>query len=606
MVISGDKVMSELTFLKVKKTLNENKLTNLPKVGISILRNITVDQVGDYIEYYGLQSDLDIECKFGGFDNIFQDIVALDSELVNKDSDVILVFYHLEMIYKQLSYLYPSFTLSERESATENIVKFVENCLFEIRNRSNAVVLWPSLELYVLSPLGIFDNHHNDGVNDFILDINRKLSSVFSEFLDCFLICSQSLLSRIGYNDFYDHERRISAASPYSLSALREYALESVKYIRALKGLSKKVIVCDCDNTIWGGVVGEDGVQNLQIGSGALGGIFEEFQHMLKTLSKNGIVLALCSKNNEEDVWEVFERHDGMVLQRNDIAAYRINWKNKVENINSIAEELNLGLDSFVFIDDSDFECQLVRDKLSKVTVIHMTKNPIEVINTINEKGFFDRYSLTNEDALRTKMYITDSFRRKSTSNVVDISSYIQSLEVNIQVSNCKASEISRVSQLTQKTNQFNLTTKRYTEQNIKEMDQSSNFQIFTLDYNDKFGSLGLVGVAIVEIDSVCNLPAIDTFLMSCRALGRSVEHVFLDTICQKLYDMGYSSIKGIHIPTKKNKQTEDFYIRNGFEVVIGNELSLEFLLTMPKAECLEKNQFKSVSFKNFMEKNNV
>lgn len=598
--------MSELTFLKVKKRLNENKLTNLPKVSISILRNITVDQVGDYIEYYGLQSNLDIECKFGGFDNIFQDIIALDSELVNQDSDVILVFYHLEMIYKQLSYLYPSFTLSERESATENIIKFVENCLFEIRNRSNAVVLWPSLELYVVSPLGIFDNHYNDGVNDFILDINRKLSSVFSKFLDCFLICSQSLVSRIGYNDFYDQERRISAASPYSLAALREYALESVKYIRALKGLSKKVIVCDCDNTIWGGVVGEDGVQNLQIGSGALGGIFEEFQHMLKTLSKNGIVLALCSKNNEEDVWEVFEKHHGMVLQKNDIAAYRINWKNKIENIKSIAEELNLGLDSFVFIDDSDFECQLVRDKLSNVTVIHMTKNPIEVINTINEKGFFDRYSLTNEDALRTKMYISDSFRRKSTSSVVDISSYIQSLEINVQVSYCNSSEISRVSQLTQKTNQFNLTGKRYTEQNIKEMYQSSNFRIFTLDYNDKFGSLGLVGVAIVEIDRVCNLPAIDTFLMSCRALGRSVEHVFLDTICRKIYDMGYSSIKGIHIPTKKNKQTEDFYIRNGFEVVIGNELSLELLLPMPKVECIEKNQFKSVSFKNFMEKNNV
>lgn len=598
--------MSELTFLKVKKRLNENKLTNLPKVRISILRNITVDQVGDYIEYYGLKSNLDIECKFGEFDNIFQDIIALDSELVNQDSDVILVFYHLEMIYKKLSYLYPSFTLSERESATENIVKFVENCLLEIRNRSNAVVLWPSLELYVVSPLGIFDNHYNDGVNDFILDINRKLSSVFSKFLDCFLICSQSLVSRIGYNDFYDQERRISAASPYSLAALREYALESVKYIRALRGLSKKVIVCDCDNTIWGGVVGEDGVQNLQIGSGALGGIFEEFQHMLKTLSKNGIVLALCSKNNEEDVWEVFERHYGMVLQKNDIAAYRINWKNKIENIKSIAEELNLGLDSFVFIDDSDFECQLVRDKLSNVTVIHMTKNPIEVINTINEKGFFDRYSLTNEDALRTKMYISESFRKKATSNVVDISSYIQSLEVNIQVSYCNSSEISRVSQLTQKTNQFNLTGKRYTEQNIKKMHQSSNFRIFTLDYNDKFGSLGLVGVAIVEIDRVCNLPVIDTFLMSCRALGRSVEHVFLYMICQKIYDMGYSSIKGIHIPTKKNKQTESFYIRNGFEVIIGNERLLELLLPMPKVECIEKNQFKSVSFKNFMEENNV
>ncbi len=606
MVISGDKIMSELTFLQVKKRLNKKKSTNLSKVNISILRNITVDQVEDYIKYYGLQSDLDIECKFGRFDNIFQDILASDSELVNQDSDVILVFYHLEMIYRQLSYLYPSFTSSERESATENIVKFVENCLFEIRNRSNAVVLWPSFELYVVSPLGIFDNHYNDGINDFILDINRKLSFVFSKFLDCFLICSQSLVSRIGYNDFYDQERRISAASPYSLVALREYALESVKYIRALKGLSKKVIVCDCDNTIWGGIVGEDGVQNLQIGSGALGGIFEEFQHMLKTLSKNGIVLALCSKNNEEDVWEVFERHHGMVLQKNDIAAYRINWKNKVENIKSIAEELNLSLDSFVFIDDSDFECQLVRDKLSNVTVIHMTKNPIDVINTINEKGFFDRYSLTNEDVLRTKMYISDSFRRKSTSNVVDISSYIQSLEVNVQVSYCNSSEISRVSQLTQKTNQFNLTGKRYTEQNIKEMYQSSNFRIFTLDYNDKFGSLGLVGVAIVKIDRVCNLPTIDTFLMSCRALGRSVEHVFLDTICQKIYDMGYSSIKGIHIPTKKNKQTEDFYIRNGFEVVVGNELSLELLLPMPKVECIEKNQFKSVSFINFMEKNNV
>lgn len=598
--------MSDLTYFKVKKRLNENKLTNLTKLSISILRNITVDQVGDYIEYYGLESGLDIECKFGEFDNIFQDIIALDSKLVNKDTDVILVFYHLEMIYKQLSYLYPSFTLSEKESVTENILKFVEDCLFEIRNRSNALVLWPSLELYVVSPLGIFDNHYKDGVNDFILEINRKLSSVFTKFSDCFLICAQSLVSRIGYNDFYDQERRISAASPYSLAALREYALESVKYIRALKGLSKKVIVCDCDNTIWGGVVGEDGVHNLQIGGGGLGGIFEEFQHMLKTLSKNGIVLALCSKNNEEDVWEVFDKHHGMVLQKNDIAAYRINWKNKIENIKSIAEELNLGLDSFVFIDDSDFECKLVSDKLSNVTVIQMTKNPIKVINTINEKGFFDRYSLTKEDALRTKMYISDTFRRKSKSNVVDISSYIQSLEVNVEVSYCGSSEISRVSQLTQKTNQFNLTGNRYTEQNIKEMCQSLNFQIFTLSYNDKFGSLGLVGVAIVEIDRVRNSPFIDTFLMSCRALGRSVEDAFLYTICQKINDMGFSSIKSVYVPTKKNQQTESFYIRNGFEVVIENEQLFELSLPMPKVECIEKNLFNSVSFKNFSEGSNV
>lgn len=598
--------MSDLTYLQVKKKLNENKLTNLTNLNISILRNITVDQVGDYIEYYGLESGLDIEYRFGDFDNIFQDIIALDSKLVNKDTDVILVFYHLEMVYKKLSYLFPSFTLSEKETAKENILTFVEDCLFEIRNRSNAIVLWPSFELYLVSPLGIFDNQYNDGVNDFILEINRKLSSIFSKFSDCFLICAQSLVSRIGYNDFYDQERRISAASPYSLAALREYAVESVKYIRALKGLSKKVIICDCDNTIWGGVVGEDGLQNLQIGGSGLGGVFEEFQHLLKTLAKNGIVLALCSKNNEEDVWEVFERHNGMVLQKNDIAAYRINWENKIDNIKSIAEELNLGLDSFVFIDDSDFECQLVREKLSIVTVIQMTKNPIEVINTINKKGFFDRYSLTKEDTLRTKMYISDSFRRKSKSNVVDISSYIQSLEINVQVSYCKSSEISRVSQLTQKTNQFNLTGKRYTEQNIKEMCQSTNFRIFTLDYNDKFGGLGLVGVAIVEIDRVCNLPVVDTFLMSCRALGRSVEHVFLYTICQKIYDMGYSSIKGIYVPTKKNKQTESFYIRNGFQVVIDNEQLFELSLPMPKVECIEKNQFKSVSLNDFVEENNV
>jgi FkbH-like protein len=337
--------------------------------------------------------------------------------------------------------------------------------------------------------------------------------------------------------------------------------------LKSIENKRKKCLVLDLDNTLWGGILGEDGLENLKIGDAYPGLAYLHFQEAILEASKAGIILALCSKNNEEDVMEVFEKHPFQLIKFNHISAHRINWQDKATNIQEIAEELNIGLDSIVFIDDNPAERERVKQMLPEVEVPDFPSSPIFMASYFKDiyERFFQAYKLTNEDLNKTAQYIANAERNVFKKSFTTVDEYLESLEMELEVHEASNFTIPRISQMTQKTNQFNLTTNRYTEEDIRNF-ISNNSLVYCLSVKDKFGDNGISLLSIIKIEN--NIGIIDTLLLSCRILGRNIEATFLNYIINILYDLNIKQLNATFRPTKKNKQTENFYDKMGFELI--------------------------------------
>lgn len=325
----------------------------------------------------------------------------------------------------------------------------------------------------------------------------------------------------------------------------------------------KKCLVLDLDNTLWGGVLGEEGVQGIQIGGDYPGKAFHLFQEALKELTRLGVMLAICSKNNEADVWEAFEKNPFMVLRQDDFVAWRIDWNDKAANIRELAEELNVGLDSLVFVDDNPSERELVRQTLPMVAVPEFPEQPYGLIPFFRDvcDRYFRVFSITAEDREKTAQYRANAKRAQSRQAFTDLRSFLESLSIHMDIMPADDFNIPRIAQLTQKTNQFNLTTRRYTEPEVRNC-LASGWNIRCLQVSDRFGDSGIVGCVFLHGNEI------DTLLLSCRVLGKGIEEAFLKYVLQRLRDQGVRSVTARYIPTAKNGMARDFYEKCGFQVV--------------------------------------
>jgi FkbH-like protein len=344
---------------------------------------------------------------------------------------------------------------------------------------------------------------------------------------------------------------------PFVGAAIPAISSEYSKIIRERFVARKKVLIVDADNTLWRGVVGEDGVDGIEVGEEYPGAVFHAFQRQLLAARRSGLLLAMVSKNNLADVQEVFTRRS-LPLKWDDFTTHRVNWRRKSENITSIAQELDLGLDSFVMIDDNPFELEEVARSLPGVTCIRFEwQTPVEALSLLFKTPGLSAWEATAEDSRKAAQYAEESQRREARAMTGSLEEYIRSLDVRIEVGCNRESAVPRVSQLTNKTNQFNLTTRRYSESEIR------NAMLVGAVYDfrvvDRFGDMGVVGVVIV-----CS-GVIEAFLMSCRALGREIEGNMLAFVCSK---HGCSELRASYSPTSKNAMTSDFYERNGFALL--------------------------------------
>ena len=341
----------------------------------------------------------------------------------------------------------------------------------------------------------------------------------------------------------------------------------------------KKIFVLDLDNTLWGGVLGEEVVENIKLSDDGVGAIYKNVQRLIKQMIPRGVMLAVCSKNNLSDVEEVWSRHTHMVLRRDDFVSLKINWKDKVENIAEMARELNIGLSSFVFLDDMPNERENVRARLPEVTVPDFPKNleqlPACVVNIWREH--FQKLRSTLEDASKTQQYI-DNAKRADAAEGMDYESFLQSLCLTAERVDLDEHSKARVVQLINKTNQFNLTTRR---RNLLELDQfiDAGGKVYAYRVADKFGDYGIVAVILADVKD--GVPTVDTFLMSCRIMGKQLENFFIDRIEKDFLLAGYETLQAEYIPSSKNMPVAEFYDGLGYERIDEQSTSVKYRIRL-------------------------
>jgi len=587
----------KMTYAEIQEKLERADLTGLIPVNISILRNIMVEPIVPYLRYFAMKSGLNCHIKFGEYDNIFQESLGVSSDLINKELDSVLVFLKLETLSWNLARNFTGLSKELINNEIEIIKKNTKKVLAGIRQKTNAIVLWSTFEIPIYPSLGIWDSQAKDGQLATVRELNEILCEIFRNTPGVYALDINLCIARVGGKNFYDHRFWHIGRAPYTREALSEVGREIIKYIRPLKGKNKKCLVLDCDNTLWGGIIGEDGIAGIKLGRTHPGSAFYEFQQEIVNYYNRGIIIALCSKNNEDDVWEVFNDHPDMVLKRKHIAVARINWGDKVTNLKQIAHELNIGLDSIVFVDDSDFEINLVREKLPEVHTIHLQKNEtVKYREKLAAFGLFDTLEISTEDKKRGEMYKVEVTREKLKEDTADLKSYLSTLETEVEISFADEFSIPRIAQQIQKTNQFNLTTRRYNRVDIEKFVGDKVSDVICLRLLDRFGDYGIVGTCILKY--IESQAVFDIFLLSCRIIGHGVEGVFLAEALKLAKIRGCKTAVGEYYATKKNSQVEYFYKQYNFkELVVENNSkgNRKFLFKLNDKIPEPKNYFKSI-----------
>ncbi len=394
-------------------------------------------------------------------------------------------------------------------------------------------------------------------------------------------------MAEVGGNAFFDPRLWYSVRFPFAATAACEVSRRVVGLGAALKFPKAKVIALDADNTLWGGIVGEDGFDGIALGHEYPGNTYVAFQRRLLDFQQRGLILALCSKNNPGDVEQVLTEHPHQILKPEHFAATRVNWETKTDNLLALAEELNLGLDSFIFVDDSEHECALVRRELPEVEVIQTPARPVEVPFCLDQVSRLELLSLTAEDLKKTEMYAQERVRRQLRQNAEErggLEGYLASLEMVMRVGIDDPSPLRRLSQLTQKTNQFNLTTRRYDEQHMRHLIDASDWMVGYFSLKDVFGDSGIVGLALLNLSEPA-LAQLDSFLMSCRVIGRKAESAFLNALLKRLAATGVQQVVADYLPTSKNGLATSFLSDHGFAVGVDGRFHRNLDINPPLPE---------------------
>ena len=415
---------------------------------------------------------------------------------------------------------------------------------------------------------GVFGSFQNKVSSSFIYQVrklNLGLMDLSQEYANLYICDLAELQSKLGRDFCFDSSIYVSTEMLFSLDALPYVASRTLDLICALRGSFKKCLILDLDNTLWGGTVGDDGWENIQIGHGlGIGKAFTEFQQWIVKLKDRGIILCVCSKNDEDKAREPFEKNPEMVLHLDDIAVFIANWDNKVDNIRRIQQTLNIGFDSMVFLDDNPFERNIVREHLPEICVPELPEDPGDYLEYLYGLNLFETASYSTADKDRTKQYIEEARRTDSARSFTDVNAFLASLEMVSEVRGFDAFNTPRVAQLSQRSNQFNLRTVRYTEDQVHQMAGDDRYKCFSFTLSDKFGDSGLICAVILRKQEDRSL-FIDTWFMSCRVLKRGMEDFTLNTLVEYARSEGFERLVGEYIPTAKNGMVKDHYPRLGF-----------------------------------------
>ena len=536
----------------------------LPKFKLAILRSFTVEPIVPLLRAEAFAYGIDLEVHVGDFNCYVQEMLDQQSSLYRFAPNAVVLAIRTDQAAPELWRDFADLAPEAVQQAAARVVRGYEQWISAFRRNSQAALIVHSLERPSSPGLGVLDDQTEAGQSGVVREINRELQHIAARFHGVYTLDYDALVARHGSEHWHDERKWLTTRLPIAAAYLLPMAREWMRFVAPLSGRAAKVLAVDLDNTLWGGVIGEDGMSGIKVGPEYPGAAYQALQRTLLDLSRRGILLAISSKNNLDDAMEALEKHPGMLVRAQHFAALRINWTDKAQNLREIAEELNVGIDALAFLDDNPFEREQVRASLPEVTVIDLPKNPLEYASAVRNCAAFERLTLSAEDRQRTEMYAAQKQRAGAEQNFQSKEDFFRYLEQEAELEPVSELTLARVAQLTQKTNQFNLTTRRYTEPEIAELAAKPDWHIFSIRVRDRFGDHGLVGVAIAHDEGEqCE---VDTFLLSCRVIGRTVETALLAHLAESADQRGRKRLVGWFLPTKKNAPARDFYLQHGFE----------------------------------------
>ena len=542
-----------------------SKLRFLP-YRLAILRSFTVEPLVPLLRASGFLAGFDLAIHVGDFNSYAQEILDSQSALYQLKPDAAILAVQTRDIAPDLWDRYSDLDEEEAKSAVRRVSQNFADMVRAFRAHSQAHLIIHGLERPPIPSQGILDSQNPEGQSALIERLNQELRELARTFPGVYVLDYDSLVARYGRLAWHDERKWLTVRMPIASAHLIHLSEEWLRFLHPLSGKVAKALVVDLDNTLWGGIIGEDGMDGIRIGADHPGAPYRDLQRVMLDLHQRGILLAICSKNNFDDAIEVIDKHPGMLLRRQHFAAMRINWNDKAPNLREIAEELNIGIDSLAFLDDNPVERQQIRAAVPEVMVIEVSSDPREYAAALRGSPLFERLVLSEEDKQRGAYYAAQRERTQLKGGCASKEDFLRSLQQEVQIAPVNSATLARVAQLTQKTNQFNVTTRRYKDQEITELASSPDRSVVSVRVQDRYGDNGLVGVAITRDEGETR--EIDTFLLSCRVIGRTVETAILSYLAQDARRRGLTRMQGWFLPTKKNAPASEFYAQHGFSLL--------------------------------------
>ena len=567
------------TFQELKK-LAKHTPADLPMIKIALIGDTATQFLATAIRGTGVERGYQIDLFEAEYNQVERQFLDPSSELYQSDADYIVLFQSTHKLGEKHSLL----SSDQQETLAEERLAFIASICENPALADKKIICldYPEIEDTVF---GSYATKVSSSLTYQVRKLNMGLMDLSQQYANLFICDIAGLQNKLGRDIMFAPNVYVSTEMVLSIDALPYVAGRLMDIVCAIKGQFKKCLILDLDNTVWGGVIGDDGIEGIQLGHGlGIGKAFTEFQMWVKKLKQRGIIICVASKNNEETAKEPFEKHPDMVLKLEDIAVFQANWETKVDNIRTIQRILNIGFDSMVFLDDNPFERNIVRENIPGITVPELPEDPGEYLEYLYSLNLFETDSYSQADKDRTKQYQVEAKRvslQKTFSNEAD---FLKSLDMVSVVSGFNAFNTPRVAQLSQRSNQFNLRTVRYTEADIEAYGKDPDVIDLSFTLEDKFGDNGLIAVIIMKPQDAETL-FVDTWFMSCRVLKRGMENFTLNTMVEAARQKGYKRIIGEYLPTPKNKMVEGHYPSLGFEQLEGTQYVLDVEQYQPR-EC--------------------
>jgi len=568
-----------------------------------VVRSVTVEPMLPALAVEAVLANYVLDLEVGGYGSYADELLNSDSSLEKFKPDLVLILLDMEEIAGRLPEMCADGIGAEVEREIEECVGRMAQLLRSYRAGGTARILLQGLVVPDCTSLGdVGEANLPHSLTKAVQGLNQRLAALCGTISDCVFFDVDRLAARHGRARWRDARMFFASRLAVAADSFRDYARGLVRTFATMYRAPRKVLCTDLDNTLWGGVLGEEGPGGIATGSAFPGNCYLEYQKYLKQLSSRGILLAIVSKNNEEDVREAFNvRAADLALSMDSFVALKINWNEKADSIRELAGELSLGMDSFVFVDDNPVECEAVRQQLPEVAVVEApAAEPWRLVEVLSEQPFFDAAVVTDDDMHRAEEYRAQAKRAELASSVGSRDEFLASLGIVCTFQSALDAPLARAVQLLAKTNQFNLTTRRRSAAEVEEFAAAAGGQAVVVRVRDRFGDAGVVGLALARRQG--DACYIDSLLLSCRVIGRGIESALLAYVGEEAARAGAKRLVGEFIATKKNAPCAGFYSAHGFSRFVPSEerssesVFYEFdltssAITSPKWITLEGNE---------------